>query len=74
MEANTRFTVDTAHCQRAEDELYAMLLRQDVAFAARAQFRPASNFVFKMARAAGLLASLFGIALTLAFLVLGLRR
>jgi hypothetical protein len=71
METNTRFTVDATHCQRAEDELYAMLLRQDVAFAARWQSGPAANVVFKIARVAGLLASLTGVALTLAFLVLG---
>jgi len=71
MDANTRFTVDAAHCQRAEDELYAILRRQDEAFAARWQFRTSSNVVVKIARAIGILASLFGIALTLAFLVLG---
>ena len=71
MEANNRFIVDAAHCQRAEDELYAMLLRQDAAFAARFQFKPMGNVLFKVARAAGIVASLLGIALTLAFLVLG---
>lgn len=73
METDTRFTVDAAHCQRAEDELYAMLLRQDEAFAARWQAGAgsASNVVFKIARAAGILASLFGMVLTLGFLVMG---
>lgn len=71
MEANTRFTVDAAHCQRAEDELYAMLLRQDEAFATRWQVSAAGDFVFKIARAAGVLVSLLGLALTLTFLVLG---
>jgi hypothetical protein len=71
MEANTRFTIDAAHCQRAEDELFTMLLRQDLAFQARWQFNSTANVAFNIARWAGIFASLFGLALTLAFLVLG---
>lgn len=73
MEANIRFTVDASHCQRAEEELYAMLLRQDLAFAARWQagFSSIGNVGFKILRAAGILVSLLGLALTLTFYVLG---
>lgn len=73
MEANTQFTVDAAHCQRAEDELYAMLLRQDVTFAARWQAGSSSvsNVGLKILRAGGILVSLLGIGLSLAFFILG---
>lgn len=71
METKTRFTVDSQHCARAADELYAMLLRQDLSFVQRWDSNPASIAVVKIARAMGILAALLGIALTLGFGILG---
>ena len=69
MEARKTFNVDGEHCRRAEDELYEMLLRQDLAFSRRWSGSRFNIGLAKVARAIGLTLSLLGLALCLAVLI-----
>jgi hypothetical protein len=63
METKTRFTVDSAHCQRAADELYEVLLAQERAFLARWHAARGMGAIVKIARVVGFVASLLGLVL-----------
>lgn len=61
METRSRFTVDAAHCQRAEDELYEILKSQELGFATRWNESPVTRTTTKVAVAVGIGASLIGL-------------
>jgi hypothetical protein len=66
METKTRFMVDAACCQRAADELNAILREQERAFVTRWHSSKLTRAVVKTARAAGMLLSVLGLALCVA--------
>ena len=63
MEIRTRFTVDTAHCRRAGDELYAMLRRQGDNFVDRYYASKFVRWVPVILAAVGAVLSLLGLAI-----------
>jgi hypothetical protein len=63
METQTRFIVDAAHCQRAADELSAILSEQERAFVTRWYSSKLMNAAVKTARAAGMSLAVFGLTL-----------
>ena len=63
METKTRFVVDAAYCQRAADELSAILREQERAFVTRWHSSKLTGAVVKTARVAGMLLSVLGLAL-----------
>ena len=67
MNAHCRFTVDTALCDRAVDDLYAILRYQEFAFIERWYSGWFATTGIKALRIVGGLLSLFGLALCLLF-------
>jgi hypothetical protein len=63
MESRIRFVVDAAHCQRATDELSAILSQQERAFLSRFDFRVPAKALLQTARVIGILASICGLGL-----------
>jgi hypothetical protein len=63
METKIRFIVDAAHCQRAADELNAILREQERAFVTRWHSSKLISAAVKTARAVGMSASALGLAL-----------
>jgi hypothetical protein len=61
METRNRFTVDSAHCQRAEDELYEILKAQELRFATRWNESRVSRVTTKVAVIVGMGASVAGL-------------
>jgi hypothetical protein len=66
METKTRFMVDAAYCQRAADELNAILREQERAFVTRWHSSKLTGAVVKTARVAGMLLAVLGLALCVA--------
>jgi hypothetical protein len=73
MEGKTRFIVDAAHCQRAADELNAILRQQERAFVARWHSSKLISAAVKTARTVGMSASVLGLALCTALLYFDTR-
>jgi hypothetical protein len=63
METKIRFMVDAAHCNRAADELNAILREQERAFVTRWHSSKLMSAAVKTARAAGMSLSVLGLAL-----------
>jgi len=63
METKIRFTVDADCCARAIEELYAMLLRQEVAFRDRWRANARIQFAQNFLRVVGMVLSLVGLGL-----------
>jgi hypothetical protein len=68
MEAKTRFTVDAVHCQRAADELYEMLWRQEREFLERYNSLGLVKRVPRVLSVLGLLLSIVALLLCVASL------
>jgi len=74
METQARFTVDADHCERAAEELYAILRIQHEGFAERWNASRATRVVIGVARWVGLLGSFFGLSVVSALLYFDTRE
>jgi hypothetical protein len=73
METKTRFTVDAAHCQRATDELSAILREQQRAFVIRWQSGKLPRGAVTTVRVVGMLFCVLGLVLTAGLLYFDTR-
>src|SRR5262245_18478390 len=74
MEARTRFTVDAAHCERAVDELHAMLVQQEQAFIEHWYSGKVLRVGTRCLQILGYLVALVGLGLSVFATVIGTAR